>query len=104
MDIATANASREVEGGLIENVYRLQVMNVTERAHRYSIAVSGMERAELIGDKTVELASASNKNVTLQVRVPPESGKQGSNVIYFDVKALDDDSIAVHEKAAFLIQ
>jgi cytochrome c oxidase accessory protein FixG len=96
--------SREVEGGLIENVYRLQVMNVTEQPHRYSLAVSGMDRAELIGERTIELDAASNKNVTLQVRVPPESGKTGSNVIYFDVKALDDERISVHEKAAFLIQ
>jgi len=96
--------SREVEGGLIENVYRLQVMNVTEQPHKYSIAVSGMDRAELIGDRTIELDAASNRNATIQVRVPPESGKQGSNPIYFDVKALDDPGISVHEKAAFLIQ
>lgn len=96
--------SREVEGGLIENVFRLQVMNVTEQAHRYSLSVAGMDRAELIGEPVIELPAASNKNVTLQVRVPPESGKPGSNTIYFDVKALDDARISVHEKAMFLIQ
>jgi cytochrome c oxidase accessory protein FixG len=96
--------SREVEGGLIENVFRLQIMNVTEQAHRYSLAVSGLDRAELIGEPVIELPAASNKNVTLQVRVPPESGKSGSNTIYFNVKALDDDKISVHEKAMFLIQ
>ena len=96
--------SREVEGGLIENVFRLQVMNVTEKAHRYSLAVSGLDHAELIGDSVIELAAASNKNVMLQVRVPPESGIRGSNPIYFDIKALDDDKIAIHEKAMFLIQ
>ena len=96
--------SREVEGGLIENVFRLQVMNVTEQAHRYSLAVSGLEHAELIGDPVIEVAAASNKNVMLQVRVPPESGIRGSNPIYFDIKALDDNKIAIHEKAMFLIQ
>jgi cytochrome c oxidase accessory protein FixG len=96
--------SREVEGGLIENVYRLQVMNVTEVDHEYSISVSGMDRAQLIGENRIKLPAASNKNVMVQVRVPPESGKLGSNVIYFDVKCLDDPSISVHEKAAFLIQ
>jgi polyferredoxin len=89
---------------LIENVFRLQVMNVTEQAHRYSLAVSGLEHAELIGDPVIEVAAASNKNVMLQVRVPPESGIRGSNPIYFDIKALDDNKIAIHEKAMFLIQ
>lgn len=93
---------REVEGGLIENVFRLQVMNVTEQPHKYTIAVSGLDGAQLVGDRTVDLAAASNKNVTLQVRVPPESGNPGSNLIFFDVKAVDDPGIAVHEKAAFM--
>jgi cytochrome c oxidase accessory protein FixG len=96
--------SREVEGGLIENVFRLQVMNVTELPHRYTLAVSGLDKAELIGDSEIELAAASNRNFTIQVRVPPESGKKGSNEVFFDVKAIDDPKIAVHEKAMFLIQ
>jgi len=40
---------------------------------------------------------------TFQVRVPPESGKKGSNQIYFDVKSLADEKISVHEKASFLL-
>ena len=96
--------SREVEGGLIENVFRLQIMNVTESPHRYSIAVMGMDKLELIGEPEVSLDAASNKNLTVQVRVPPESGKVGSNEIFFDIKALDNEKIAVHEKAMFLIQ
>jgi hypothetical protein len=38
----------------------------------------------------------------VQVRVPPESGKKGSNQIFFDVKSLADEKVAVHEKASFL--
>ena len=33
---------REVEDGELENVYRLQVMNATESAHRYRITVEGL--------------------------------------------------------------
>jgi cytochrome c oxidase accessory protein FixG len=96
--------AREVEGGLIENVFRLQVMNVSESSQRYSMSVTGLDKIELMADPVIELPSASNKNVTVQVRVPPESGKKGSNTIYFDVKSLSDPSISVHEKAIFLIQ
>ena len=37
-----AAMAREVEGGLIENVYRLQIMNTTEQARAFEIAVSGL--------------------------------------------------------------
>lgn len=93
---------REAEGGMIENPFRLQVMNVTEQPHKYSLAVSGLEGIQLLGEPTLELGAATNKDVTVEVRIPPTSGKPGSNVIYFDVKALDDPNIRVHEKAAFM--
>jgi cytochrome c oxidase accessory protein FixG len=95
--------AREVEGGLIENVFRLQFMNVSEHAQKYSVTVSGLDKIELMGDPVVELPTASNKNVTYQVRVPPESAGAGSHTVYFDVKSLSDDKISVHEKAIFLM-
>ncbi|MDP2808841.1 MAG: cytochrome c oxidase accessory protein CcoG [Rhodocyclaceae bacterium] len=98
-----ATLAREVEGGLIENIYRLQVMNVSETARRYSISVTGLDRIDVDGERIVEVPAASNKNIAVRVRVPPESGKPGSNVIYFDVKSMADAKVSVHEKATFLI-
>jgi len=95
--------SREADDGRIENVYNLKIMNTTEDAKRYALSVDGMEGAELIGERIVEVASAENHEVTVVVRAPPESGKKGANRIYFDIKALNHDSIAVHEKAFFLM-
>jgi len=37
------------------------------------------------------------------VAVPPESGKAGSNTIYIEVKALDDENVRAREKTAFLM-
>lgn len=95
--------AREVEGGVIENVFRLQVMNVSEKDQRYTISVTGLNKIELIGEPVIELVSASNKNFTFQVRVPPESAGKGSHPIYFDVKSETDPKAAVHEKAIFLM-
>jgi cytochrome c oxidase accessory protein FixG len=95
--------AREVEDGLIENVFRMQIMNVSEKPQRYSFTVTGLPGIALIGEPVVELLSASNKNVTYQVRVPPDSATKGSHVIYFDVKSLTDEKISVHEKATFLM-
>jgi cytochrome c oxidase accessory protein FixG len=95
--------AREVEGGLIENVFLLRFMNVSETPQRYVVSVTGLDKIELIGEPIVELASASNKNVTYQVRVPPESAAKGSHTIHFDIKAVADEKISVHEKAIYLM-
>lgn len=95
--------AREVEGGLVENVYRLQVMNVTEQAHRYVVSVAGLDNIKLEGETEVEVTPATAKSFTVAVRVPPESGKKGSHTIFFDVRAKENPSLAVHEKATFLM-
>jgi hypothetical protein len=78
-------------------------MNTTEEPKRYDIAVDGLDGIEIVGDRIVEVGSAQNREVTVLVRVPPEVGKSGANTIYFDIRALNHDRIAVHEKATFLM-
>jgi cytochrome c oxidase accessory protein FixG len=95
--------AREADDGRIENVYNLKIMNTTEEPKRYVLSVQGMEGIELVGGNSVEVGSAENHEITVVVRVPPESGKTGANTIYFDVKAENHDKIAVHEKASFLM-
>ena len=96
--------AREADDGRIENVYNLKLMNTTEEPKRYALSVEGMDGIEIVGERIVEVASAENHEVTIVVRVPPDSGKKGANTIYFDIKALNHEKIAVHEKASFLMQ
>ncbi len=95
--------AREADDGRIENVYNLKIMNTTEEPKRYTLSVEGMDGIELAGEHIVTVGSAENQEVTVVVRVPPESGKKGANTIYFDIKAENNDKIAVHEKASFLM-
>ena len=95
--------ARETDDGHIENVYNLKLMNTTEEPQRYVLSVEGMAGVAIAGEPVVEVASAENREVTVVVRVPPDSGKSGANTIYFDIKALNHESIAVHEKASFLM-
>lgn len=95
--------AREADDGRIENVYNLKIMNTTEEPKRYALSVEGIEGMEIVGDRIVEVASAENHEVTVVVRVPAESGKAGANTIYFDIKAMNHDGVAVHEKATFLM-
>jgi len=94
--------AREADDGRIENVYNLKIMNTTEEPKRYALSVAGLDGIEIAGERIVEVESAKNQEVTVVVRVPPESAKKGANTIHFDIKALNHDKIAVHEKATFL--
>jgi cytochrome c oxidase accessory protein FixG len=93
---------REVEGGLIENVYRLQVMNLSEHYQFYSVKVMGLHDAQLIGENIIELPAESSHVFTFPVRIEPDAGQPGANTIFFEVDSLLGDS-AAHEKATFLI-
>ena len=95
--------AREADDGRIENVYNLKIMNTTEEPKRYELSVEGLSGIEIVGEKMVDVASAENHEVTVVVRVPPDSGKAGANTIYFDIKAENHNAIAVHEKATFLM-
>jgi polyferredoxin len=95
--------SRETDNGTIENLYRLQVMNISESAHRYSIAVSGLEGIDFDGDHIVEVPASASRIVPVAVRIPAESGQQARSVIWFDVAEISNPQVAAHEKATFLM-
>lgn len=94
---------REVEDGMIENVYRLQMMNTSEAMHRYKVTVSGIDSIRLATPDEVELEATASRAVPVRVLVSPGKGKTGSNKIVFEVKAVDDASLQVKEKAVFFV-
>ncbi|MGZ3237785.1 MAG: cytochrome c oxidase accessory protein CcoG [Burkholderiaceae bacterium] len=94
---------REVEDGMIENVYRLQIMNTAETPHRYKITVSGIDTIALATQDEVSLAGTETRAVPVRVRVAHGKGHPGSNKIEFELKAIDDIHFHVEEKAVFFV-
>jgi cytochrome c oxidase accessory protein FixG len=94
---------REVEDGMIENVYRLQVMNTGEQPHLFRIEVGGIAGAGIVDEDVVELKGASARAVPVRVRIGPGHAHAGSNPIAFTVTALDDAAVRVTEKAVFIV-
>ena len=95
--------AREADDGGVENIYNLKIMNTTEEPKRYLLSVDGLPGIQIAGERLVEVASADNHEVTIVVRVPPETGERGANTIHFDIKAAGHDQISVREKASFLV-
>ena len=95
--------AREAEDGRIENVFTLQIMNTEEKPHRYRITVDGLKGAEVADRNEVDVPAATLQSFMAVVRAEADSGKQGANPIHFNIEALDDSQIRVHEKASFLL-
>jgi polyferredoxin len=94
---------REVEDGMIENVYRLQIMNTEETAHRYRISVSGIDGIILQGGADLALAPTESRGVPINIRIPAGAGEKGSNKIYVTIADVDEPDMQVSEKAVFFV-
>ena len=94
---------REVDDGMIENVYRLQIMNTSEQARRYKIDVSGLDTLTLITPDEVTVGATETYALPIRLRTAQGDGKTGSNKIEIELTALDDKRVKVEEKAVFFI-
>jgi cytochrome c oxidase accessory protein FixG len=94
---------READDERIENAFTLRIMNTDEAPHRYAITVSGIEGIVIVGESMVEVPAVSAKILLLSASVAEGSGRKGSNPVYFAIRAQEDGSIAVREKATFFL-
>ena len=99
--------SRIVEGGLLENVYRMQLMNATEQPQSFRIRARGVDGLRLVARDTgdadsIALEPAQSKWITLYLQVPDGNLEPGSHRVWFDVEMLGNDKV-LEEKSVFLV-
>jgi cytochrome c oxidase accessory protein FixG len=99
-----AALSREVEGGMIENVYRLQVMNTVESPRRFEVRASGLPTLVIAGDPVIEMPGAATRMVPVKLRVQPGQTAVGTHKIEFQVRALDAEGVEVRERSVFIVR
>ena len=104
-----AALARIVDDGVIENVYSIRVMNRTETAQRYRLAVHGIDGLRLDAPE-LAVAPAAIETLVARVQLPPEAAQAlrgKSTPIEFEVRALDVGGAAqggvVHDKSTFLV-
>lgn len=99
---------REVAGGLIENVYRLQLMNSAEMAVTLSLDVDGIDGVSIsTADQTnsITLPPASNMLVPIVVRAPAQDLDSGLHDIRISVDGAtaDGQERAINEMTRFYV-
>jgi cytochrome c oxidase accessory protein FixG len=100
--------AREVAGGMVENVYRLQLMNTREIAIDVRLRTSGIETLAVHGiAQPIVLAPAEARMVPVTLRADPAMARKGSNRIVFEIEARSarpdgsSDTFVTRENAAF---
>jgi hypothetical protein len=92
---------------MLENVYRLQIMNATETTQRYELSASGIDKLKVESDvadanKTVTVNSAESRWIPVRLQIPDGSIKSGSHHVEFNVRAVESNEL-VAEKSVFLV-
>jgi cytochrome c oxidase accessory protein FixG len=99
-----ASLAREVDGIMIENVYRLQIMNIEESARKFQVSASGLTGLRVEGATVFEVPAATTKMVPITLRVERGSVRPGSHAIDFHVHAVENEQVSARERSVFLIR
>jgi polyferredoxin len=99
-----AAIAREVEGGKIENVYRLQVMNTAEARRAFEIRAEGLPTLQVAGETRVELDATASRMVPVRLRLEAGAAPAGTHPIRFVVSATGDERVTVSEKSVFIVR
>ncbi|WP_081977130.1 cytochrome c oxidase accessory protein CcoG [Methylotenera versatilis] len=99
--------ARLADGGMLENVYRLQIMNGTESIQHYQLNATGIKGLLIEVDGTeinqdVIVKPAESRWLSLRLEIPDGSVEPGSYPVEFEIKSLQSKE-TVTEKSIFLV-
>ncbi|MDX1431501.1 MAG: cytochrome c oxidase accessory protein CcoG [Gammaproteobacteria bacterium] len=94
---------REVEPGVIENVYTLKLISMDDATHRYRLSTDGIEGIALVTETPeVEVRGGEVLSLPVRVRAPASALSPGANAFIFALERAGDDGARVEEEARFL--
>lgn len=93
---------RTTEEGLVENVYRLQIMNMSDRPRDFVLQVTGLERPQLKHARfPVRMQPLSTDTVLVDVDVEPDTIREKRTEIRFTLTAVDDPTVQASSPSQF---
>lgn len=93
---------RETSTGMIENVYRLQVMNKSQQDREYRILLDAPEGLTLIGRQAIYVAAGGQYSLPVTVSYDPYVTDLSSSTIRFVVQAADQPSLERTHESRFI--
>ncbi len=98
--------ARVADDGTIENVYRLQLTNRTERPQRYRIEASGLDGLTVDEGSQGSAGPADIGSATVRLRLAAADAAAvapGSHRVEFVIEALDSGAAPVREHSTFIV-
>ncbi len=92
---------REVEYGLVENVYTLRIANMDHRDHGYRVTVSGDAELSLYGDTEFEVAEGDVYSAIVRLRADPGLLPQPASDVVFMVSS-EDGTLSREARSRFI--
>ncbi|MGB5589525.1 MAG: cytochrome c oxidase accessory protein CcoG [Gammaproteobacteria bacterium] len=94
---------REIEPGVIENVYTLKIINLDGVAHRYRLEASGMPELTIdVDPAALILEPGEVRRVPISIRASGSDISAGGKDIDLRLEAIDAPDIAVESATRFL--
>ena len=90
------------DSGAIDNIYTLQLVNMDENMHEFSISISGIEGATMIGESMHTLNGGEVRTINIRVRAQPDTLKKPSSELDFSAVATDMPSLQVRSESRFM--
>jgi cytochrome c oxidase accessory protein FixG len=102
--------AREAAPGIVENVYRVLLMNTDETPRQFTIRAEGLPGLEVAGvEQPIAVGAEQTRLVPLRLQVAVDGSADGRAIapgthrIELTVQAIGDDKVVHHEKSSFII-
>ncbi len=88
--------------GLIENVYSIKLLNMSQEQQTYEVTVDGLNDIQVLGDMTISVASGEVATIPVRLQVDPDDLAIGRNTIVFRAIAVDNPAVVAESESRFL--
>ena len=92
----------ETDSGHIENIYRLQLVNMDKEMHEFEIGIEGLEGAEIVGETLHTLDGGEVSSISLRIRIAPSALDKPSSEFRFEARATDRPTLETSSESRFL--
>jgi len=93
---------RELDSGMVENIYSLRVLNMDTRAHIYTLSFEGPDKMTMIGSTEVRAGAGEVITTVVRLQIDPYFLQQTSSELFFTISADSAEAMQRTEVARFI--
>jgi cytochrome c oxidase accessory protein FixG len=88
--------------GSVDNIYRINIVNMDPNPHQFSLSIDGIPGVEIIGGDRLDLDGGEVREVSLRLRAPAEALDTGNTSVTFELVAEDMPSLRAAHESRFM--